>query len=774
MSDGSGRGTSEVSGESGSERNPGTTFSGSSKITRPILKFSLFQKVRQRFQTFAPVDILRFLGSFFLFLKENRRTKIILISFVIVVSVHAIVVESVGYYVRNYLLDLRGLKELSRNFINKELGRAVTLGVVEYDFPNAVVFEDFRISSEEDFALNHILFRTNKIQFKLGGLWKGQPYIRGIVVKDSSINIDLQDQISGELIDYVQKINIPEIRLMNTTITISRGGEEVLNALKGIDIVITKRPEGVTVAVSDSLFPLPYSRFIQGTFETKFGSEESKSIFRFQNVKAEKIRGIYSLFGKMALSSGKISGEYEILLNGKNVSVKGKNEFTNVSGKILQDLPLGLKVPDLKDADLVHEMDLKLDETGEKQIHTFTKEENLFRLTYSANPKKLASWEVFADWKNIQELKSVFQLPGDLEILEGQLNLKGKWDESGNYGDWIKGGVSLSLLGFHWKDPFFDVQLDQANLNVLPGNLMEFTAKGNLFQEPISTKITGKTGWKKSVRGNGTFYYPLYNDWKWDLELDRISVKDFLPVYHSWKNWIRTDIKTRQEKLVPEIRWTRTPFYKYLIEYLTFTVHWKLKSFRFKDKDLGRVTLDGKVIPFFSRLDLKGFQGENQFVEAFANFTFGQDNPYMDLRLKVTEMPWEETVNGFCGALLVPETVTSDISIRLFGDDFLALHNSLNVLNNVSFNRSRFQDKRSLPLNLREPFDFGYEQNILPTLSYYRNIFWKNETADLTGYGAVEPNRIRISANGKLNDTFIGRKFREESGECKLESTGDR
>lgn len=722
----------------------------------------------------APGDFLRFLGSFFVFLRENRRIKFILITFILLLSIHAIVVESVGYYVRTRLLDLRGLKELSRNFINQELGRAVTLGVVEYDFPNAVVFEDFRISSEEDFALNHILFRTNKIQFRLGGLWKGQPYIKGIVVKDSSINLDLQDAIAGELIGYVQKINIPEIRLINTTITISKGGDEVLNAIKGIDIVITKQPEGVIVKVSDSLFPLPYSRFIQGTFETKFNSEESKSIFHFQNVKAEKIRGLYSLFGKILLTSGKISGEYEILLNGKNLSVRGKNHFTNVSGKIQQELPLGLRIPDLKDADLLHEMDLKLDETGEKQIHTFTKEENVFRVTYGINPKKLSSWEIFADWKNIQELKSVFQLPGDLEILEGQLNLKGKWEETGNYNDWIRSNVSLSLLGFHWKDPFFDVRFDQVVANVLPGNLLELNAKGDLFQETLAMSILGKTGWKKSPRANGAFFYPFYNDWKWDLELARISVKNFLPIYHSWKNWIRTDIRTRQEKLIPEIRWTRTPFYKYLMEYFTATIHWKLNSFRFKEKDLGRVTLDGKIVPFFSRLDLKGYQNDVPYLEGFANFTFGQDNPYMDFRVKATDMPWEEPVSGFCGSWIIPESVTSDTTIRLFGDDFLALHNSLNVLHNVSFNRSRFQDKRSLPLNLREPFDFGYELNLLPTLSYYRNIFWKNESADLTGYGAVEQNRIRISANGKLNEAFISRKFREEAGECKLESIGDR
>ncbi|UOG35776.1 hypothetical protein MAL01_04825 [Leptospira noguchii] len=723
---------------------------------------------------FASGDLIRYLGSIFFFLKENRKTKITLIFFFLTISIYMILVESVGYYVRNYLLDLRGVKELSRNFINKELGRAVTLGVVEYDFPNAVVFEDFRISSEEDFALNHILFRTNKIRFRLGGLWKGQPFVRGIVVKDSSINIDLEDQISGELIGYIQKINIPEIRLMNTTITISRGGEEILNALKGIDIVITKQPEGVIVSVSDSLLPFPYSRYIQGTFKTKFDSDESKSSFRFQNVKAEKVRGIYSLFGKIAPSSGKISGEYEILLNGKKVSIIGKNRFTNVSGKILQELPLGLKIPDLKDADLVHEMDLKLDEIGEKQIHTFTKEENIFRLTYKMNPKKLSTWEVFADWKNVHELKSIFQFPGDLEILEGGFELKGKWEETGNYGDWIKSEAYLRLSGFYWKDPFLDFRLDEAKANILTGNTLEFNAKGSLFQEPILTKIIGKTGWKKSVRGNGTFYYPLYNDWKWELDLDRISVKNFLPIYHLWKNWIRTDIKTRQEKLIPEIRWTRTPFYKYLMEYTTFTVQWKAKSFRFGEKDLGNVTLSGKVVPFFSRLDLKGFREGNQFLEAFTNFTFGQDNPYMDLKIKIAEMPWEEPVNGFCGSWIIPETITSDTTIRLFGDDFLALHNSLNVSHNVIFNRSRFQDKRSLPLNLREPFDFGYEHNLLPTLSYYRNIFWKNETADLKGYGAVEGNRVRISANGMLNDTFISRKFKEESGECKLESIGDR
>ncbi|EMO26286.1 hypothetical protein LEP1GSC170_5929 [Leptospira interrogans serovar Bataviae str. HAI135] len=146
----------------------------------------------------------------------------------------------------------------------------------------------------------------------------------------------------------------------------------------------------------------------------------------------------------------------------------------------------------------------------------------------------------------------------------------------------------------------------------------------------------------------------------------------------------------------------------------------------------------------------------------------------MDLKIKIAEMPWGEPVNGFCGSWIIPETITSDTTIRLFGDDFLALHNSLNVSHNVIFNRSRFQDKRSLPLNLREPFDFGYEHNLLPTLSYYRNIFWKNETADLKGYGAVEGNRVRISANGMLNDTFISRKFKEESGECRLESIGDR
>ncbi|WP_244939857.1 LIC_12586 family protein [Leptospira adleri] len=774
MPDRSGRGSSEISGKPGPERDPGKTFSGSSKIIRSIFSLSFIDRVWRKAKSLAPGDLLRFLGSFFVFLKENRRVKFILIAFVVLLCGHAIVVESVGYYVRTRLLDLRGLKELSRNFINQELGRAVTLGVVEYDFPNAVVFEDFRISSEEDFALNHILFRTNKIQFRLGGLWKGQPYIKGIVVKDSSINIDLQDAIAGELIGYVQKINIPEIRLLNTTITISKGGEEVLNAIKGIDIVITKHPEGVIVKVSDSLFPLPYSRFIQGTFETKFNSEESKSIFRFQNVKAEKIRGLYSLFGKMLLTSGKISGEYEILLNGKKLSVNGRNQFTNVSGKIQQDLPLGLKIPDLKDADLIHEMDLKLDETGEKQIHTFTKEENVFRVTYGLNPKKLAVWEMYADWKNIRELKSIFQLPGDLEILEGQFNLKGKWEETGNYNDWIRSNVSFHLLGFHWKDPFFDVRFDQIIANVLPGNLLEFNAKGTLFQETLAMSIAGKTGWKKSPRANGAFFYPFYNDWKWDLELARISVKDFLPIYHSLKNWIRTDIRTRQEKLIPEIRWTRTPFYKYLMEYFTATVHWKLKSFRIKEKDLGRASLDGKIVPFFSRLDLKGYQNETQYLEGFANFTFGQDNPYMDFRLKIAEMPWEEPVNGFCGSWIMPETVTSDTTIRLFGDDFLALHNSLNILHNVSFNASRFQDKRSLPLNLREPFDFGYELNLLPTLSYYRNIFWKNESADLTGYGAVEPNRIRISANGKLNETFISRKFKEEAGECKLESIGDR
>ncbi len=786
MPAGSGRGITEIPGKPRPEGDFGEDQSSSPTLIRfsfPIPKNPFFQRDRIFIQIPVPKILYRFGFKLFTQLQtiaERPSFRKYSIVAIVLLLLLAGVKETAEWYFVRRIIDLRGVKQLAREFINVELDRAVTLGVVEYEFPNHVFIEDLKISNDEDFTSQRMIFRANKVELLLRGLWKGQPSVKAIQVRNAHVSIDLEDRISGEILSYIHKINIPEIRLENTNLTVYKGGKVLLENVKGIDFDIRKEGTKIKVQISDSFLPIPGFRYIKGNFETDIGSKNMNLHLLFKNARAEASGGLYSEFAPFYPKTGKISGVADLETDGTNIRAKGKTEFSDVSGSVLVDLPLKEGDWEWKEVDLEHEWSRSTQGILNSEEHKILVGPDRFTLTKTKNEKGLQSWDLGLSIIDLDDLKDYLPLSSDMENLSGSVELIWKASETGNYGDWLKSEAKLSLQGFQWKDPYLDLGIQSANFVWAQGGLVEANAKGTQFGVPWTGVLKGKTGFRKGIKGDGRAYYPLQGDYSLEFETDSIILANFLPLYRSARQWIREDIHTRMEKLIPEIKFIRTEVYKYFMEFPSGTFKFASKEIYFDSglPNLGKLDVNLKFAASQSRLEARVLgSGEGKLT---SYFTYGSDNPYFNIDFETLGLAWGVPSFSFCGSDLIPGKLDSDGTIRFNGNNLLDIHDRMYVnIEKVRLIDTVWKGKGEFPVPVQPKFEMGFDY-WNPGNPPLRNIYWKSGDIGATANVYVDSDSLRYSVNGTVNSaqsesnlptvvSSFATKFRETDKGCTKE-----
>ncbi|WP_246050419.1 LIC_12586 family protein [Leptospira langatensis] len=756
MSVGSGRRITQVSGKSGTEGNLGEDQPGSPTLIRfsfPLPKNPIIKTDRFSFQIPVPSRIYHFVSHWFFRIQsiaEKPSFRKVSIAAIVLLLLLAAAKESAEWYFVRRILDLRGVKELTRGFINEELDRAVTLGVVEYEFPNHVFIEDLKISSDEDFASQRMIFKANKIELLLRGLWRGQPSVKAIRVRNAQLSIDMEDKISGEILSYIHKINIPEIRLEDTTVTVYKGGKVLLENVKGIDFHIRKEGTKIQVQISDSLLPIPGFRYVKGNFITDVGSKNMNLDILFKNAKAEATGGLYSEFSPFYPKTGRISGQASLQSDGTNLIVKGKTEFSGVNGIVLQELPLQEEPWEWKDVDLDHEWTRSSQGESYKEEHKISVGEDHLGLTKSKNEKGLKTWDLSLSIQDLDDIRNYLPVSSDLDKFGGSLELLWKGSETGNYGDWLKSEAKLSLEDFRWKDTYLDLEIRRGEFAWNPAGILEASLHGKQFGLPWSANLKGKTGFRKGFKGDGSAYFPLQGEYNLDLSTDSILISNYLPLYRSIRQIVREDIHTRMEKLIPEIKFVRTPVYKYFMEYPSGNIKITSKEVKW-DKDLpsmGQLEANLKYAASQSRLEGKiAGPGEAKLI---SYFTYGSDNPYFNIDFETINLPWGVPTFSFCGGDLIPQTLDTDATIRFNGNNFLDMHDRMYVtIEKVKLSNTIWKGKGEFPLPLQPNFEMGFDY-ANPGTPSLRNVYWKSGNVNATANVYIESDSPKYSVNGTV------------------------
>lgn len=663
--------------------------------------------------------------------------------------------EGAEWYFVHRVLDLRGIKELSRNFINGELGRAVALGVVEFKFPNHVFIEDLKISSEGDFAAQHLILRANKIELVLRGLWKGTPSVKAIRVRNAQIYLDLEDRISGEILGYIHKINIPEILLENTTVTLVKGGKVLLEEVRGVDFSIRKDGNRINVGISDSVFPWPGLRYVNGTFSTDVGSKGMSLALDFRNARAKAIGGLYSELSPLLPRNGRISGKAFLEVEDGILKGNGKTEFSAVSGIVMQELPLKEEPWEWRNVSLDHEWARSSGKDGTyKEYHKLVNNEDSLELSREKGTKGLRNWELKLDVSDLDRIRDFLPISEQLESFGGSLRLLCKGKETGNSNDWIQLESGFTLKHFRWKDAELDLEVKEGSLNWDRNGSFRMEMIGSQFGFPARWTSRGKAGFRRAFKGDGTPYYQVQGDFDTELKTDSIVLENYLPWYKRTRQEVREEVRTRMEKLIPEIHFVRTPVYKYFLEFLTGNLKIDAKELRLKSElpNLGALALNLKFAPSQSRLEgkLSGV-GEGKLS---SYFTYGNDNPYFNFEFEGADLPWKLASFRFCGKDLTPEKISAKGTVRFFGNNFLDFRDHFNMnLQEVLFKGVHWSGNANFPLPLQPGFDMQFEYGD-PGNPMLKNLVWKSGNFNGTGNAYGEENSdLRYSVTGFTQTT---------------------
>ncbi|WP_244926694.1 LIC_12586 family protein [Leptospira wolffii] len=756
---GSGRGIAEVPGKPRSEGDFGEDQSDSSAIIRfkiPIPKNPIFRKENISVSIPVPKFLYRVFSLLFGKIRsvgEHPSFRKYSIAIIVVLLLLTAAKEGAEWYFVRRVINLRGVKELAREFINVELDRAVTLGVVEYEFPNHVFIEDLKISSDEDFASQRMIFRANKVELVLRGLWKGQPSVKSIRVKNAQISVDLEDKISGEILSYIHKINVPEISLENSSVTVYKGGKILLENVKDVDLDIHKEGNQIDVQISDSLFPIPGFRYLKGNFRTDIGTKNMSLSLHFKNARASAVGGLYSELSPFYPKTGKISGEADLEVDGASIRGKGNTQFSDVGGILLLDLPLREENWEWRDANLSHEWDRSFQGQSISENHKVFFGSDKLTLTKTKNEKGLQTWDLTMNVQDLDDLRNYLPLSSDLDTFTGALDLIWKGTETGNYGDWLKSDAKLTLRDFHWKDPYLDLGIQNASFSWNPSGL-EFSGYGTQFGLPWKASLKGKAGFRKGFKGDGRAYFPLQGDYSLDFETDSLVLSNYLPLFRSVRQTIREDIHTRMEKLIPEIKFIRTEVYKYFMEYPSGTVQFRSKETKFDSglPDMGRLEAILKFSASQSRLEGK-IKGSGE-AKLNSYFTYGADNPYFGIDFQTTGLAWGIPALTFCGGTLIPEALDSEGTIRFNGNNFLDIHDRIyTTIDKVRLLGTIWKGEGEFPVSISPKFEMGFDY-ASPGNPPLRNVYWKSDNTNATANVYVDSDSsLRYSVTGSVYST---------------------
>ncbi|MCX8000439.1 MAG: hypothetical protein N3A69_16045, partial [Leptospiraceae bacterium] len=108
------------------------------------------------------------------------------------------------YYLQKNNINIFQIKNIILQFIKTELGKATEIGMVSANILDGISFEDIRISAEEDFSNNKILFNSRRMDLRLGPIFSKSLQLEKIVFHNSKLeieqNFELQ-KISKYLLD---------------------------------------------------------------------------------------------------------------------------------------------------------------------------------------------------------------------------------------------------------------------------------------------------------------------------------------------------------------------------------------------------------------------------------------------------------------------------------------------------------------------------------------------------------------------------------------------
>jgi hypothetical protein len=702
-----------------------------------------------------------------------------MISFFLIINLSLCIIYTINnfyvYEMKKKYINLYKMKNNISNYIKLKFNRAVILGIVDFSMIDGITFDDIKISNEEDFSNNKLFFTSQRINVKLSSIIEQNIFLEKVTVHNSQVELDLNQIETNLLINHFIESNLPVLEFKNISFIIKDGDLELLKTHRPISLIIEKVDNNIHFQFDDSFFKIPFSRGLIG--KGHYDSEGRVTIdIQFNDYPLKNLKGILYRLIEGNNPEGTGDGFIKFISFKDEMNIEGDLNLFNFSGDIgllslvtLKNINLNTKFSYYKEND----------EKNKSEIY-FKRKIN--------NPNFYYTDNIFTNKNNLRKIQLDFLIE-DIDkitnkissISDNKINGKIKanlfFEETGKNTDWIvgEGQIELNKFEIDLKQIKFNMTLENFILNFNNKNQLIINSKGFLYNLPFTLEYNGLFNIYKLI--NQRVDYQIVQNSQLKAQIDRVNLQDFNLLYDYISNYIKDEIRERQEKMLPDTYVLSSPIYKKYIEKFVLNSNILVKDLH-KDSSSNKIS-NAKAIFNLNKgvVDLEIFdeegtkKGKNQI--SFKGY-FDKKSPYIEFRTKLEDIKWNDRILDMCGANFRSDTISLNLIFVALGNNFSDMMVTRNFQSEFHFKNVFFDQYDTFEnINL---FDFlgtagnieikgilsGYSQD-----SNYRNIELMSNNFQIKGYSSSQYGKPSLGKqfyfygvnNGKVvNLNFINTK----------------
>ncbi|PJZ45551.1 LIC_12586 family protein [Leptospira brenneri] len=710
----------------------------------------------------------QFLFSLLNRIRENKRVLLSFLALGFVFFVFLLLYYSLEFYLRNYRIPLVQLRKVVSYTINKELGKAVDIGVLDFSLREGLIIEDLVVSNEEDFSFNDHMVKVKKVTFRLSSYFKESPTVEQIDFYSPHLVLNENQSLRNQLIEYAQKNKLKEIRFHDARLTVKQNDSTLVDWKEGWDIVLKRKNKKLYLSYNNGWFWIPNTTRIKGSGEfSESNLNEFQFEFQWKNYPSEEAIILTNYLFGSNVNSAVLSGEGKVISDPvSGFTASGDVEFENSL------IPIPFFENYVLDGFRFREVFLFTPNQEEREffgtdfrIKSSVKTENI-KEPLLDRKFELQIESLDGITERISDSSGNFKLP-----LTGALKGNITLTETGDKNKWFRLSGELSGSEIEWDSELLKLEKGSFSLKLNEGNEWNLNFDSLLFGKPSHLGGGGVNLWGRSKKTDGSFYYPMNSKTKLTFKTPDLTANDWKPLYEDWKKETLEEIKERQEKLIPEEYFYQTKVYKYFLESMNLDLGISIGNyFAYSgSKSLGesKGSLQVKDGRMNFNLALGNTGSKLSMVSYFASKT-----PNFGFSLVLSEYPWSDPWMNLCGADLKPTQVSLDYSFNSIGSDYYTLHKDARTsyflkLFGVSFKEADLISKLDMDLTpFKKPFQIEFDLSRYSDMDYISNLVVSSEFLDLKGYGNNKNGNYGFTTYGLVGESRGTFSFSEEENKC--------
>lgn len=610
-----------------------------------------------------------FLDKFISKIKKTFFKKRIYFPFLSLVSLISLIYVSIlilEYRIQKNSLNVFSYRNLIVKTIQKKFQKAVEIGISNFSLFDGIIFEDIKVSNEEDFSSNKLFFISERLDIRFSSILNPTDKIDKLTFYNSNISLDLKSLISEDFFRYLFDLDIREIEFKNLELNVFNSGQDYFRSKKNISLVLKKEGSGYIWTLDNSQI---IYKSLDGNGKILKLDDEIKltSRINFSDYNLSDLYGFSSAIASLQPESGLVDGFILLETNSKELKIDGSMDFKKFTGGFAVFNNIS------SDSFNIHSKFSFFRENTPKG------NESYYKRTVSS-PEFIYDEQIFTPENKLKKIDIEFQVDDFKKITEklsltdrfrmsGKLNLKLKIEETNKLTDvmLINGSGNLKNFSLKTTEALLDIENTQLSFYWNNGNLTsEF--QGNLFQKKFDGSLTSPLSFSKL---SGSDFISLNSNSIIKLNYEELILENFKPIYNDLKSRIEADIKERQEKMLPESYLVLSDFYKLFLEKSKSEFSLNIEKVRngANGIDFGEYLLNLKLNFGIANLNISSKNDKEKF-NFRSNIYLDRRIPNLDFNLSINSFFYFDSLFDFCDISLYADVFSFNFNLSTFGNNF--------------------------------------------------------------------------------------------------------